>query len=80
MTLGAPETPSNFTITCSSESSITVQWIPSYDGGQTQTFYVQYRTSGTNTWILREIQTINKIDIHNCYTVSGDFKKKQHMN
>ncbi|VDI81381.1 Down syndrome cell adhesion molecule [Mytilus galloprovincialis] len=68
---GAPETPSNFNITSSSETSITVQWTPGYDGGQKQTFYVQYRTSGTNTWMIQKITTINQLDIHNFYTLSG---------
>ncbi|CAC5411894.1 unnamed protein product [Mytilus coruscus] len=67
----APETPSNFTITSSSESSITVQWIPGYNGGQIQTFYVQYRTSGTNTWLHQEIKTSNQFDSHKVYTLTG---------
>lgn len=75
MILGSPDTPSNFTITSSSETSITVQWIPGYDGGQKQTFYIQYRISGTYTWMLREIKTIYQIDIHNFYTLSGRQEK-----
>ncbi|VDI69601.1 Hypothetical predicted protein, partial [Mytilus galloprovincialis] len=67
----APQTPSNFNITSSSETSITVQWIPGYNGGQKQTFYVQYRTSGTNTWVLQEIIMINRLDKQNFYTLSG---------
>ncbi|XP_052063074.1 nephrin-like [Mytilus californianus] len=66
-----PETPSNFTITSSRETSITVQWIPGYDGGQTQTFYLQYRTSGTNAWVHQEIKNSNQLDSHNIYTLSG---------
>ncbi|CAC5404061.1 IGSF9B [Mytilus coruscus] len=67
----APETPSNFTLTSSSETSITVQWIPGYNGGHTQTFYIEYRISGTNAWFPQEIKTSNQLDTHNLYTLSG---------
>ncbi|CAC5394852.1 NCAM [Mytilus coruscus] len=66
----APETPSNFTITSSSETSITVQWIPEFDGGQAQIFYVEYRISGTSAWLHQEIKTSNKLDTYNLYTLS----------
>ncbi|CAC5394845.1 unnamed protein product [Mytilus coruscus] len=69
---GGPETPLNFTITSSGETSITVQWIPGYDGGHTQSFYIEYRMIGTNAWFPdHEIKTSNQLDSHNIYTLSG---------
>ncbi|XP_071172182.1 neural cell adhesion molecule 1-like [Mytilus edulis] len=67
----APQTPLNFTITSSGETSITFQWIPGYDGGQTQTFNIEYHISGTDTWMSQEIEIRRKIDLHNIYTLSG---------
>ncbi|XP_071175218.1 synaptogenesis protein syg-2-like [Mytilus edulis] len=67
----APETPSNFTITGLGETSITVQWIPGYDGGQTQTFYIEYCVAGTDVWLSHEIKTSHQLDTHNLYTLSG---------
>ncbi|CAG2197910.1 unnamed protein product [Mytilus edulis] len=67
----APETPSNFSITSSRQTSITVQWIPGYDGGQKQTFYLQYRTTGKNTWVHKVIKTDSKPGKQSFYTLSG---------
>ncbi|CAC5359013.1 unnamed protein product [Mytilus coruscus] len=66
----APENPSYFFITSSSETRITVQWIPGYDGGHTQMFYIEYRISGTNAWFPQKIKTNNQLDSHNLYTLS----------
>lgn len=71
MILGGPETPSNFTITNLSEISITVQWIPGFDGGHTQTFCIEYRIIGTNAWMLQETKSSDQEDTHNFYTLSG---------
>ncbi|CAG2232583.1 unnamed protein product [Mytilus edulis] len=71
MILGGPETPSNFTITSSSETSVTVQWIPGFDGGHTQTFLIEYRIIGTYSWMLQETKTSTQVDTHNIYTVSA---------
>ncbi|XP_076110861.1 kin of IRRE-like protein 3 [Mytilus galloprovincialis] len=67
----APETPSNFTIIGSGETSITVQWIPGYDGGQIQTYYVQYCITGTSIWFQQEIKTSNQLDLYKVYTLTG---------
>ncbi|CAG2197900.1 unnamed protein product [Mytilus edulis] len=66
-----PETPSNFTITSYSETSITVQWIPGFDGGHKQTFFIEYRIIGTNAWLLQETKTSTQVVTHNIYTLSG---------
>ncbi|CAG2186011.1 IGSF9B [Mytilus edulis] len=65
------ETPSNFSINSSGETSITVQWIPGYSGGHTQTFCVEYRITGSRIWILKEIKTDYQLDKYNLYTLSG---------
>ncbi|VDI52806.1 Hypothetical predicted protein, partial [Mytilus galloprovincialis] len=68
--VSAPQTPLNFTIISSGETSVTFQWIPGYDGGQTQTFNIEYHISGTDTWISQEIKTSNKLELLNIYTLS----------
>ncbi|VDI14696.1 Hypothetical predicted protein, partial [Mytilus galloprovincialis] len=67
----APETPTNFTLTGSGETSISVRWIPGYDGGQKQMFYLEYRVTGTDAWLPQEIKTSSQLDMHNHYTLSG---------
>ncbi|CAG2210536.1 unnamed protein product [Mytilus edulis] len=67
----APETPSNFTIISSGVASVTFQWIPGYNGGQLQTFYIEYHVSGTNSWMSHEIKSSNNMDLQNIYTLSG---------
>ncbi|XP_076109531.1 nephrin-like [Mytilus galloprovincialis] len=67
----APETPSNFTIISSSETSITVQWIPGHDGGQTQKFHIEYRIIGSSKWLLQEVQNSNQIYSRMVYTLTG---------
>ncbi|VDI37248.1 Hypothetical predicted protein, partial [Mytilus galloprovincialis] len=66
-----PETPSNFTISSSKETSITVQWIPGYDGGQTQTFYIEYRITGSSEWVPWEVKNSNQFDSYMVYTLTG---------
>jgi len=41
--LGAPRTPTNFTLASSTDTSIVVEWIPGYNCGHEQTFNIQYR-------------------------------------
>ncbi|CAC5403968.1 unnamed protein product [Mytilus coruscus] len=67
----APETPSNFTVIGLGENSITVQWIPGYDRGQSQTFYIEYRIIGRSVWMFHEIVSSNKLDFPKVYTLFG---------
>ena len=42
------------------DSSITVTWIPGYNGGHQQTFHLQYRVSGSDEWKLVDIPNNHK--------------------
>ena len=56
----APQTPTNFTLVSSTDSSIEVEWIPGYNGGHEQTFNIQYRIVNESTiWITRVIPQYN---------------------
>jgi hypothetical protein len=45
-----------------------VEWIPGYDGGHEQTFYLQYRIANeSKTWFTQQIPQYNK----QTYTLSG---------
>jgi hypothetical protein len=35
--LGPPQTPTNFTLVSSTDTSIVIDWIPEYNGGHVQT-------------------------------------------
>ena len=50
-----PQTPANFSLVSSTETSILVEWTPGYSGEHEQTFYLEYRTFRTETWSLKEI-------------------------
>jgi len=50
-----PQTPANFSLVSSTETSILVEWTPGYSGDHEQTFYLEYRARRTETWSLKEI-------------------------
>ena len=63
-----PQTPTNFTIVSSADTSIEVEWIPGYDGGHEQTFNIQYRIVNESTeWITQKIPLYNR----QTYILSG---------
>ncbi|KAL3887572.1 hypothetical protein ACJMK2_027511, partial [Sinanodonta woodiana] len=45
--LDVPEVPSNVTVTDIKQTSLIVQWIAGYNGGQNQTFHIVITTSDT---------------------------------
>lgn len=49
-TKGPPETPTNFSVSDETESTVNLHWIPAFDGGHDQWFCVQYRIVGTQPW------------------------------
>jgi hypothetical protein len=66
--LGPPQTPTNFTLVGSTDTSIVIEWIPEYNGGHVQTFNIQYRiVNETKTWLPQKIPQYNR----QTYTLSG---------
>ena len=66
--VGLPQTPSNFILVSSTDTSIVVEWIPGYNGGHEQTFSIQYRIANkSKIWITQEIPQYNR----QTYTLSG---------
>jgi hypothetical protein len=66
--VGPPQTPVNFTLVNSTDTSIVVEWIPRYNGGHEQTFNIQYRiVNESKIWMTQEIPQYNK----QTYTLSG---------
>ena len=58
--VGAPRTPTNFTLVSSTDTSIEVEWIPGYNGGHEQTFSIHYRiVNESQVWITRDIPRYN---------------------
>jgi hypothetical protein len=58
---GPPQTPTNFALVSSTDTSIVVEWIPGYNGGPEQTFRIQYRIiNESKMWITQEIPEYNK--------------------
>ena len=66
--VGAPRTPTNFTLVSSTDTSIVIEWIPGYNGGHEQTFNIQYRVVNESTiWNTQKISLYNK----QTYILSG---------
>jgi hypothetical protein len=66
--VGPPQTPTNFTLVSSSDTSIVVEWIPGYNGGHEQTFSIHYRIiNESKLWFTQEIPQYNK----QTYALSG---------
>ena len=55
----------------STETSILVEWIPGYNDGQKQTFYLEHRVRGAKTWSLKEISHNTKQLTSRTYVLSG---------
>jgi hypothetical protein len=66
--VGTPRTPTNFTLVSSTDTSIVIEWIPGYNGGDEQTFNIQYRISNeSKIWTTQEIPKYNR----QTYTLVG---------
>ena len=48
-----------------------VEWIPGYNDGQKQTFYLEHRVRGAKTWSLKEISNNTKQLTSLTYVLSG---------
>ena len=58
---GPPQTPANFTLVSSTDTSIVVEWIPGYNGGYEQTFNIQYRiVNESKIWMTQKIPQYNR--------------------
>ena len=66
-----PQTPANFSLVSSTETTILVEWIPGYNDGQKQTFYLEHRVRGAKTWSLKEISHNTKQLTSLTYVLSG---------
>jgi hypothetical protein len=66
-----PQTPANFSLVSSTETSILVEWTPGYSGEHEQTFYLEYRACRTETWSLKEISHNTKQLTSLTYVLSG---------
>ena len=66
-----PQTPANFSLVSSTETSILVEWTPGYSGEYEQTFYLEYRARRTETWSLKEISYNTKQLTSLTYVLSG---------
>ena len=66
-----PQTPPNFSLVSSTETSILVEWTPGYSGDHEQTFYLEYRAFRTETWSLKEISHNTKQLTSLTYVLSG---------
>jgi hypothetical protein len=66
-----PQTPANFSLVSSTETSILVEWTPVYSCDHEQTFYLEYRTFRTETWSLKEISRNTKQLTSLTYVLSG---------
>jgi hypothetical protein len=59
--VGTPRTPTNFTLVSSTDTSIVIEWIPGYNGGDEQTFNIQYCISNeSKIWTTQEIPKYNR--------------------
>ncbi|XP_067651667.1 protein turtle-like [Haliotis asinina] len=53
VTEGPPQTPTQFRdLDNSTTSSVWLSWLPGFNGGQPQTFLIEYRQFATRTWIV----------------------------
>ena len=68
---GRPQTPVNFSLVSSTETSILVDWTLHYNDGQKHTFYLEYRVRGAKTWSLKEISDNTKQLTSLTYVLSG---------
>ena len=66
-----PQTPANFSLVSSTETSILVEWTPGYSGEHEQTFYLEYRARRTETWSLKEVYHNTKQVTSLTYVLSG---------
>jgi hypothetical protein len=66
-----PQTPANFSLVSSTETTILVEWTPGYSGDHEQTFYLEYRTFRTETWSAKEISHNTKQLTSLTYVLSG---------
>jgi hypothetical protein len=66
-----PQTPANFSLVSSTETTILVEWTPGYSGDHEQTFYLEYRTFRTETWSAKEISQNTKQLTSLTYVLSG---------
>ena len=66
-----PQTPANFNLVSSTETSILVEWTPGYNGEHEQTLYLEYRARRTETWSLKEISDNTKQLTSLTYVLSG---------
>ena len=66
-----PQTPANFSLVSSTETSILVEWTPGYNYNHEQTFYLEYRACRTETWSLNEISHNTKQLTSQTYVLSG---------
>jgi hypothetical protein len=66
-----PQTPANFSLVSSTETSILIEWTPGYSGDHEQTFYLEYRTFRTETWSLKELSRNTKQLTSLTYVLSG---------
>lgn len=70
---GPPDEPYNFTYIDVTESAVTLQWLPGYDGGHEQTFVIQYRIKDLKVWNEKQV---SKYDLFssvgsNIFTLTG---------
>ena len=66
-----PQTPANFSLVSSTETSILVEWTPGYTDDHEQTFYLEYRACRAETWSLKEISYNAKQLTSLTYVLSG---------
>ena len=65
------QTPANFSLVSSTETTILVEWTPGYTDDHEQTFYLEYRACRTETWSLKEISYNAKQLTSITYVLSG---------
>jgi hypothetical protein len=66
-----PQTPANFSLVSSTETSILVEWTPGFKDDHEQTFYLEYRACRTESWSLKEISRNTKQLTRQTYVLSG---------
>jgi len=66
-----PQTPANFSLVSSTETSILVEWTPDYNDDYEQTIYLEYRARRTETWSLKEVSHNTKQLTCQTYVLSG---------
>ncbi|KAK3588258.1 hypothetical protein CHS0354_035633, partial [Potamilus streckersoni] len=70
-----PGIPTDFSITDKSYDSITLEWIPGFWGGYTQTFTIEYRLYPHGTWMYRDSIKEDTNTEKQSFTVNGLHQK-----